>query len=341
MPFPQYRGNDPESAEQSVPEPSKVEGHLPAVSAGRRDAYSQITEAILADLEHGVRPWARPWDASHAAGPITRPLRHNGLPYSGINVLMLWMSAAANNFSAPIWMTFRQCKELGGHVKPGSKSTLVVYSDHYDKTEKTEDGEETRRQIWFMRGYHVFNVEQTEGLPGHFYATASGPKLDPSRRIERAERLLPSPRGRHPPRGRFGPLLADLRPHPDACLRELPGPGGYYSTLGHESVHWTKHEKRLARDFGKKAFGDEGYAREELVAELGAAFLCSDLSLVPVIRDDHAAYLGHWLKVLKADKRFIVTAATHAQKAVDYLHGLQPEGCRDAGGRHLPRNRLP
>jgi DNA polymerase III sliding clamp (beta) subunit (PCNA family) len=103
-------------------------------------------------------------------------------------------------------------------------------------------------------------------------------------------------------------------------------PESYYSTLGHESIHWTKHEKRLARDLGKKTFGDEGYAKEELVAELGAAFLCSDLSLVPMIRDDHAAYLGHWLNVLKADKRFIVTAAAHAQKAVDYLHSLQPKG---------------
>ena len=253
-------------------------------------------------------------------------MRHNGLPYSGINVLMLWMSAAANNFSAPIWMTFRQCKELGGRVKPGSKSTLVVYSDHYDKVEKAEDGEGARRQVWFMRGYHVFNVEQTEGLPGHFYATAPGPKLDPSRRIERAERFF-----RH--------LGADIRHGGDSAhysptsdhiqmpsFEGFQDPAAYYSTLGHESVHWTKHEERLGRDFGKKAFGDEGYAREELVAELGAAFLCTDLSLVPVIRDDHAAYLGHWLKVLKVDRRFIVTAATHAQKAVDYLHGLQPKG---------------
>ena len=178
-----------------------------------------------------------------------------------------------------------------------------------------------------MRGYHVFNVEQTEGLPGHYYATAKGPKLDPAQRIEQAE-------------GFFRNLGADIRhggnsahysPGTDhiqmPSLRELPGPGSYYSTLGHESIHWTKHETRLARDFGKKTFGDEGYAKEELVAELGAAFLCSDLSLVPMIRDDHAAYLQHWLSVLKADKRFIVTAATHAQKAVDYLHGLQPKGC--------------
>ncbi|MFO0888222.1 MAG: zincin-like metallopeptidase domain-containing protein [Isosphaeraceae bacterium] len=328
MPSPQYR-EKPQSTEQSAA-PASVEGSLPSAHGPRRDVYSQITEQIIADLEKGVRPWAKPWNAEHAAGPIMRPLRHNGLPYSGINVLMLWMSATSNNYAAPIWMTFRQVKELGGFVKPGSKSTLVVYSDHYDRTEKAEDGEETKRQVWFMRGYHVFNVEQTEGLPGHYYALRQGPKLDPARRIERAEAF-------------FRNLGADIRHggnsahySPSSDHIQMPpfesfsDPAAYYSTLGHESVHWTKHEKRLARDFGKKAFGDEGYAKEELVAELGAAFLCSDLSLVPIIRDDHAAYLGHWLKVLKADKRFIVTAATHAQKAVDYLHGLQPKEARSS-----------
>ena len=97
----------------------------------------------------------------------------------------------------------------------------------------------------------------------------------------------------------------------------------FYSTLAHESTHWTKHPSRLDRSFGRKAWGDEGYAREELVAELGAAFVCADLGITPEPRDDHAAYLGHWLKVLREDKRTIFSAAAHAQRAVDYLHSLQ------------------
>ena len=97
----------------------------------------------------------------------------------------------------------------------------------------------------------------------------------------------------------------------------------FAATLAHECVHWTKHEKRLARDFGRKRFGDEGYAREELVAELGSAFLSADLGITPEVRDDHASYIASWLKVLKNETRFIFTAASHAQRAADYLHGLQ------------------
>jgi len=97
------------------------------------------------------------------------------------------------------------------------------------------------------------------------------------------------------------------------------------ATLGHEITHWTKHTKRLGRDLGRVRFGDEGYAREELVAELGAAFLCADLGITPDVREDHAAYIKTWLTVLKNERRFIVTAAGHAQRAVDYLHGLQPQ----------------
>ena len=105
----------------------------------------------------------------------------------------------------------------------------------------------------------------------------------------------------------------------------------FAATLAHECVHWTKHEKRLARDFGRKRFGDEGYAREELVAELGSAFLSADLGIAPEVRDDHASYIASWLKVLQNETRFIFTAASHAQRAADYLHGLQPPASAEAG----------
>jgi antirestriction protein ArdC len=153
----------------------------------RQDVYSRITAQIIDSLEKGVRPWARPWNAEHAAGPIARPLRHNGQPYSGINVVSLWASAFARNFTAPLWMTFRQALELGAHVRKGEKGSLVVYANSIVRTETDKaTGDETERAIPFLKGYTVFNVDQIEGLPAHYYAVAT-PGLDPAARIERVE----------------------------------------------------------------------------------------------------------------------------------------------------------
>lgn len=130
----------------------------------KSDVYTRITSQIVAELEKGVRPWMKPWDAAHVAGPVSRPLRGNGVPYGGINVLMLWVAAMERGYAAPIWMTFRQAKELGAHVKKGEKGSLVVYANTYTRTDANEDGEEETREIPFMKGYTVFNVEQIDGL---------------------------------------------------------------------------------------------------------------------------------------------------------------------------------
>ena len=144
----------------------------------KQDVYSRITDKIVADLEAGVRPWHQPWNAEHAAGKITRPLRFNGAPYSGINVVMLWSEAVDRGYSAPIWMTFRQAGELGGHVRKGEHGSSVVYASTFKKSEQdAETGEDIERDIPFMKGYTVFNVEQIEGLPDHYYATAAAPAL--------------------------------------------------------------------------------------------------------------------------------------------------------------------
>ena len=290
----------------------------------RTDIYTRVTNALIADLEQGVRPWLKPWNAEHAAGHVSRPLRAGGQPYKGINVLMVWAAAMSQNFAAPIWMTFKQAKELNAPVRKGSKGSLVVYSDRIIRIEKAEDGEEIERDIYFMKGYPVFNVEQIEGLPPHFYATAVA-QLDSTKRIASADRFFANTGADI----RHGGNVAYYASGPDYVQMPLFGSfrdaESYYSTLGHETVHWTKHLSRLNRDLGRRAFGDEGYAREELVAEIGAAFLCCDLGITPEPRDDHAAYLDHWLKVLKEDKRAIFQAAAHAQRAVDYLHHLQPE----------------
>lgn len=291
----------------------------------RTDLYSRVTDQIIAELENGVRPWLRPWNTEHAAGRITRPLRAGGEPYNGINVLMLWASAVSQNFAAPIWMTFQQAKELKANVRKGSKGSLVVYANRMTKTETGDDGQESERGIHFMKGYTVFNVEQIDGLPPHFYATAA-PQLDPVQRIEAADQFFANTRAdiRHGGNQAYYAGEADyVQMPPFVAFRDAES---YASTLAHEMTHWTKHPTRLDRGFGRRKFGDEGYAREELVAEIGAAYLCADLGITPEPRDDHAAYLSHWLKVLNDDKRAIFQAAAHAQRAVDFLHGLQPGG---------------
>ena len=289
------------------------------------DVYAKVTNAIIAELEKGVRPWLKPWDAEHAAGRITRPLRANAEPYRGINVLMLWSAAVERGYFAPMWMTFKQAAELGGHVRKGEKGSLVVYADAINRTEEDPStGEERDRSIPFMKQYTVFNVEQVEGLPAKFCAVAA-PPANTVERIETAEVFFSHTGAKIAHGGNrayYSPAEDRIQMPPFEAFKEATA---YYATLAHEATHWTKGPKRIAREFGRKRWGDAGYAMEELVAELGAAFLSADLALSPEPRPDHAAYLGHWLNLLKSDKRAVFSAAAHAQRAADYLHGLQPQ----------------
>jgi len=288
----------------------------------RIDVYSRVTDRIIADLEQGVRSWLKPWNASNTEGRITRPLRHNGTPYRGINVLLLWGEAMDKGYASSIWMTYKQAVELNAQVRKGEHGALVVYADRFTKIESGDQGEDVEREIPFMKGYTVFNVEQIEGLPDH-YTVKPELKGEPLQLIEAAERFFAATGATV----RHGGNVAYYAPGPD--LIQLPPPEAfkdaesYAATKAHELTHWTKHERRLNREFGRKRFGDHAYAREELVAELGAAFLCADLGITPEPREDHAAYLGHWLEVLREDKRAIFSAAAHAQRAVEYLRSLQ------------------
>jgi antirestriction protein ArdC len=296
---------------------------MTAETINRIDIYAKVTARIIEDLERGVRPWFKPWSAEHAAGSITRPLRHSGEPYRGINVLMLWASAELQGFSCPLWITYRQAQELGGHVKKGEKGSPVVYSSSYSKTEADTAGTESEREIRFLKNYTVFNAEQVEGLPERFYAVTQAPK-DTLTRHEQADRF-------------FEGTGADIRGSINRAYYSVTEDyiampsfdafrdgESYAASVAHELVHWTRHPKRLDRDLGRKRWGDAGYAMEELVAEIGSAFLCADLSITPEVREDHAAYIASWLEVLKNDKRAVFSAAALAQKAVDYLHSTQP-----------------
>jgi len=289
----------------------------------KTDIYQRITDQIVSELEKGVRPWMKPWHAEHAAGRITRPLRGNGIPYRGINVLVLWSAAMEKGYAAPVWMTFKQASELKANVRKGERGSLVVYADKIIRTEAdAKTGEEAERAIPFMKGYTVFNVEQIDGLPEHYYAKPA-PRIDTIERIDCAERFFAGTGEtiRHGGTMAYYNISQDfVQMPPFEAFRDAES---YYATLAHETTHWTRHKLRLDRDFGRKRFGDEGYAMEELVAELGSAFLSVDLDLTPELREDHASYIASWIKVLKDDKRAIFTAASHAQRAADFLHGLQ------------------
>jgi antirestriction protein ArdC len=287
------------------------------------DLYAKITDRIVASLEAGVRPWLKPWKGDHAMGRISRPLRWNGEPYSGINVISLWMEADAKGYAAPVWMTFKQALALGGRVRKGEHGSLTVYADRIRRKDTdSATGIESERQIPFLKAYTAFNVAQIDGLPAHYYATGA-PVLDPVQRIAAAETFFAATGAviRHGGDRAYYSVATDaIQLPPFEMFRDAES---YYATLAHETTHWTRHESRLAREFGRKRFGDEGYAMEELVAELGAAFLSADIGLTPEPRDDHAAYIASWLKVLKDDRRAVFTAAAHAQRAADYLHSLQ------------------
>ena len=235
---------------------------------------------------------------------------------------MLWASAMEYGFNSPLWMTYKQAAELGGQVRKGEKGSLVVYADTFTKTGTDDKGEDVETTIPFMKGYTVFNSEQVDGLPGHFYAGSTPVNADIAR-TDSAEQFFATTNAtiKHGGNQAYYSPTQDIVQMPE--LQTFRDNESYYATLAHEMTHWTRHESRLNRDLGRKRFGDAGYAMEELVAEIGAAFLCADLGITPETREDHAAYIASWLKVLKDDKRAIFTAASHAQKAADHLHGYQ------------------
>jgi antirestriction protein ArdC len=294
------------------------------MTAVRNDVYTRVTDQIVAELEAGVRPWVQPWNAAHVAGEVSRPLRFNSVPYRGINVVLLWLSALRQHFASPLWMTYKQAAEMGGQVRKGAKGSLVVYADTFTRREASDNGQEQEVAVPFLKSYTVFNTEQIDGLPAHYYARAKQP-AHPIERIERAERFVANTGAEIRQGGgmAYYSSIGDyIQMPPPSNFRSAES---YYATLCHELTHLTRHPSRLNRQFSGQRWGDEGYAMEELVAELGAAFLCADLGLTLEIREDHAAYIGSWLKVLKNHKRAVFTAAGHAQRAADYLHGLQPK----------------
>ncbi len=296
-------------------------------TANEPDIYTRITNQVILALEKGVRPWVQPWGKR-----LAWPVRSNGVPYSGINVVVLWLSATMQSFTAPTWMTFVQAKKLGGFVREGEKGTLVARVHtitHTDVNAKT--GEYWEQEISSLKGYSVFNVEQINGLPAHFYAAAT-PTLDPEQRIEHAERFFAATganiqhgdhRAHYDIGAYYDPRLDYVHMPPLQSFHDIES---YYATLAHELNHWTGHPSRLNRSFVHPLWGDDqARAMEELTAELGSAFLVVDLEITPEARESHAAYIDSWLAALKSDKRAIFVAARYAQSAAKFLKDYSRE----------------
>ncbi len=303
------------------------------VESQRTDIYSRITDRIIDDLANGVRPWMKPWNAANTNGRITRPLRHNGQPYSGMNVLLLWSEQMSRGFASSMWITFKQALELGAAVRKGETGSTVVFASRFTKSETDGKGREVDREIPFLKAYSVFNAEQIDGLPED-YDHRPEILIDPVARIEQADCFFRSTGAviRHGGNHAFyapGPDLIQMPP-----FETFKDAASYYATLSHEATHWTAAENRVGRDLSRYVRDKSERAREELIAELGSCFLCADLGIAPELepRPDHASYLQSWLTVLANDKRAIFQAAAHAQRATAFLHGLQPEATniRDA-----------
>lgn len=281
--------------------------------------YQRVTDQIITAVESGAAPWRQSW-----SGGSSMPLRSNGIPYRGINILTLWCEATARGFQSPFWLTFKQALELGGNVKKGAKSAKVVYANAIVRKETNAAGNEEEKRIPFLKEYSVFNAEECENLPAYFYPAAA-PIAPEGERIAAADAFFAATKAtitHNEQRAYYRPITDSVNM---PAFSSFETPAAYYAVLAHEIIHWTKPEARCGRDLGGKRFGDAGYALEELVAELGAAFTCALLGISPEEpRPDHASYIASWLKALKNDNKLIFTMARLAQQATDYLVNLQP-----------------
>ncbi len=282
-----------------------------------RDIYAEVTAKIISQLEEGRFPWVQPWDGSAAGGPGLPRNALTGRRYSGVNVLLLWGAAIEGAYPSQHWLTFKQALEAGGNVRKGERGTTVVYADRFipeaEKARAAQSGEDARA-VPFLKRFTVFNVSQCEGLrPG----IVTDPAPLPEREIiPHAEALIEATGADF----RIGGAKAYYAPGAD-FVQVPPQPAfrdqiNYYRTAFHELSHWTGHAKRLNRDQSGR-FGSQPYAREELCAEISAAFICAALGIVPTVR--HADYVGSWLEVLREDNRAIFRAASQASKAADYI----------------------
>jgi antirestriction protein ArdC len=280
--------------------------------------YQEVTDRIIAELEAGIVPWVQPWGSSEGGAGLGLPRNARTLrTYSGINILLLWNAVIKGGYGAQSWLTFKQALELGGCVRKGERGWTVCFADSFvpksEKDRAMQDGGDPQ-SIPFLKRYTVFNVAQCDGLQES--PTQSNSPTSERAIVPRAEALIAATGASFQIGGEIAcyvPKLDAIRVPPQTAFGDQIN---YYRTAFHELGHWTGHASRLARDLSAK-FASNGYAREELFAELATAFVCATLGIVPTVR--HADYVGDWLDVLKEDARAIFKAASMASKAADYI----------------------
>ena len=287
------------------------------------ELYERIAHQIVAQMAEGVLPWHRPW-AVNPNARVSKPLRENAVPYQGINVLILWSAAIDKGYASPFWMTYRQAQSIGAQVRKGERATHIVFAKTAKKKETDEYGDETEVLLPVRRVYAVFNTDQIDGLPDKYVPEI--PDVNPDERDAACQAWIDS-------LGieiRYGGQRAYYAPGPDRVqmppFETFESSQTFHSTLLHELTHSTGHRDRLDRLRGR--IDDKARAREELVAELGSAFLCADLGIASSPRDDHASYIASWSELLTDEPRAVFDAATRAQQAVEFLHALHE---RNAG----------
>jgi len=272
------------------------------------DLYDKITNSIIENLEKGTPPWKQPW-----IGNTMLPYSFKtGVEYQGINILQLWNAQNENNYSTQAWLTYKQAQEMGGNVKKGEKATQCIFYKQLDIKDKITDEE---KSIPMIRPFWLFNLDQIEGI--------DGPSVDETEReteftpVEAVECLVADTKVKliHEGVRAFYQHDIDTITMPDTG--RFNSTDDYYATLLHEIIHWTGHKTRLDRGRRSKHYGDNAYAFEELVAEIGSAFMFAEYGLQGDVQ--HSNYIGYWLNILKSDKRAIIKAASYASKAHHYL----------------------
>jgi antirestriction protein ArdC len=286
-------------------------------SSERTSLYDEVTARIIAELEAGRLPWVQPWGRTGGTGPGLPRNALTGRPYSGINILILWGAVIEHGWFSQSWLTFRQAQEAGGCVRKGEHGVTVVYADRFmpeaEKDRAERDGDDPKT-VPFLKRFAVFNVAQCNGLRA---GLASDPAPLPEREIVPVAEEVIAASGVEfrigGERAFYVPALDYVQVPPQPAFFEQIN---YYRTCLHELTHATGHPKRLGRDL-TNSFGSRDYAREELIAEMGSAFLCAALGIAPTVR--HADYIGSWLEVLREENRAIFRAASAASKAADWL----------------------
>ncbi|WP_178306585.1 ArdC family protein [Vibrio algicola] len=279
---------------------------MPTTQKSTLDFHQEITNQIIEALEAGVKPWVCPWNTTRSTS-----LPYNGStgkPYSGMNIMLLWTASSKRRFSSPTWFTFKQATALGGKVRKGEKGTRIFF---YSKVEKKDEQTGEEKTYPVIKTYIVFNADQVDSISSesvlHHSREACDMPFDQFLKSTGADIVENGIKAFY--RSSTDQIVLPFR---DRFTNFVD----FEATALHELTHWTGHKSRCDRKLGN-VFGSKDYAQEELVAELGSAFLMAELGISGEVQ--HESYIANWLTALKNDKRYIFKAASMANKAYSYI----------------------